>query len=513
MNPLTGTLIRDRYWIERELGRGGFGAVYLARDRQLMDRPVVIKVLLGEALENEWSRRKFSQEIEAMARIHHPGVVSVVDSGVLESGEPYMVQQFVEGSTLRDAIPSGGLEKQRAAGIIRKIGLALEAAHARGVVHRDLKPENIMLQPLPGGDEHVTLIDFGIASVGEDSGAPAEKTKVTGTFTYMAPEQFDGKPEAASDIYALGIIAFEMLTGSPPSAGKPLFELMMMQKEGRWPKVHELRSDLSPSVHNAITRALSYRTGERWGQASAMAESVAQALEVPVPDATTVEIPPPLEPETPTARRWWAIGGIALAAALVLWMVLPSERRATPPEPPPPAPAVRAFTYWITGQRYINNKPEGRPFVDAKETVYRTGDRINLEFEAALDGHLYVINQAPELRGGLPLYSILFPALGDTSSRVAARQYLRIPDGDQITFTGTPGLEYVWVVFSRSPIRAFEGLKPGEVAEAGRAKAILDFLRNQESARPLVETDGDSRRSVVRILRDPAILRMELSHR
>jgi serine/threonine protein kinase len=161
-------LLKGRYLIEKELGRGGIGLVYLARDHHLHSRPVVIKVLLegteGDA-DRQWFERKFLQEIEALARIDHPSVIGILDTGEMPNGQPFFVMQFVVGDSLRAAMQPGPMEFNRVAGLIRQMGNALHAAHEQGIIHRDLKPENIMLQQLSNGEDLVKLIDFGIATV------------------------------------------------------------------------------------------------------------------------------------------------------------------------------------------------------------------------------------------------------------------------------------------------------------------------------------------------------------
>src|SRR4051794_3659118 len=140
--PLTLT---DRYEIERELGRGGMSVVYLARDRQLLEKRVVIKVLLDESSIDPWIRQKFLQEMEALSRIEHPGVVGVLDTGLTPDCKQFLVMQYIEGRTLRAVIEPRGVNPARAASLIRQIAQALAAAHEKGVWHRDLKPENIMV--------------------------------------------------------------------------------------------------------------------------------------------------------------------------------------------------------------------------------------------------------------------------------------------------------------------------------------------------------------------------------
>src|ERR1044071_3036039 len=211
LQPLTAALIKERYQVERELGRGGIGVVYLARDLQLMSRPVVVKVQLEASAQNEWFKKKFHQEMEALARLDHPGIVAVLDAGQTQDGKPYLVMQYIEGHVLRDAMKKGGMDLPRVARIIRQVGQALTAAHEKGIYHRDLKPENIMLQRPGDDDEQVKLIDFGIATVKDSETATnRETTTVAGTASYMAPEQLLGKPVAASDIYAMAVIAYEL---------------------------------------------------------------------------------------------------------------------------------------------------------------------------------------------------------------------------------------------------------------------------------------------------------------
>ena len=244
----TGAILAGRYKLEMRLSTGGFGEVYRARDEQLLSKLVVVKILKNP--ENDpWFVKKFSQEKEALARIRHHGVVEIVGDGVTSDGRPFLVMQYVEGVTLRAVIRPGGMSFIRAAGIVQQISRALSVAHHCGVCHRDLKPENVMLQTLDG-DEHVVLIDFGIAGVA-DSRFAGITTKVAGSLAYMAPEQFEGKGSIASDIYALGVVAFEMLTGVLPTKGAEA-------------KLRTLRPDLPEPVAEAILKALSPDPAQRF---------------------------------------------------------------------------------------------------------------------------------------------------------------------------------------------------------------------------------------------------------
>ena len=274
-----GIRLKDRYLIEKELGRGNIGVVYLARDQQLISKPVVIKVLLEESDENEWFKKKFRHEIEALARIDHPGVVGVLDAGEMPDGKAYLVMQFIEGRNLRSLMNVDGMELGRVANLMRQIGHALNAAHDKGVFHRDLKPENIMVQDLGEGEELVKLVDFGIAKVKDSQTASStHMTQVAGTIVYMAPEQLMGEPSAASDIYALGVIAYEMVTGRRPFNPASPFQLYEMQRAGARINPIDLRPSLSATAQAVILQALAFEPKDRPTRAKDFGEALARAL-------------------------------------------------------------------------------------------------------------------------------------------------------------------------------------------------------------------------------------------
>jgi serine/threonine protein kinase len=277
-----GMMLDGRYLIERELGRGGIGVVYLARDQQLMGKPVVIKILLEQVFKTDsdgWVKKKFRQEVEALARIDHPGVVGVLQTGEMPDGRPYLVMQYIEGQNLRSVMKAEGMSLEYVAHIIRQIGQALTNAHDRGIYHRDLKPENIMLQALGEGEDHVKLIDFGVATV-KDSQVAANHatTMIAGTVSYMAPEQLVGKPSAASDIYALGVIAYEMVTGRRPFNPDSPYQLLGLQYEGVRVKPADLRPSLPEQAQAAILKALSYEQEDRQVRARDLGDELARAL-------------------------------------------------------------------------------------------------------------------------------------------------------------------------------------------------------------------------------------------
>jgi hypothetical protein len=283
----TGLRLKDRYVIEKELGRGGIGVVYLARDEQLHSRPVVIKVLLDQTAGSEWFQRKFKGEIEALVRIDHPGVVGALDAGEMPDGKPFLVMQFVPGANLRSMMNAALLEVPVIADIVRQVGSALSAAHEAGVHHRDLKPENIMIKDLGHDERQVKIIDFGIATVRDPTDAGTQMTQVAGSVLYMAPEQLMGKPSASSDIYALAVIAYELLTGKPPFRPHSPYELLGIQRSGVQEKPSDLRPGLSPVVDAVVLKGLSLEPNDRQLTARQLGEELHAGLTAAAAHAVT----------------------------------------------------------------------------------------------------------------------------------------------------------------------------------------------------------------------------------
>jgi predicted Ser/Thr protein kinase len=285
--PATGGLrLKDRYVVEKELGRGGIGVVYLARDEQLHSRPVVIKVLLDQTADSDWFQKKFRGELEALVRIDHPGVVGALDAGQMPDGQPFLVMQFVPGTTLRGLMKGALLDFQVVSDIVRQVAAALSAAHEAGVHHRDLKPENIMVRDTGHGERQVKIIDFGIATVRDPAQAGTQVTEVAGSVKYMAPEQLMGRPQAASDIYALAVIAYELLTGTVPFRPESPYELLGLQRNGLQHPPSGERPELSPAVDAVVVKSLAFEPHSRHLTAWKFGEELTAALAASVPWAT-----------------------------------------------------------------------------------------------------------------------------------------------------------------------------------------------------------------------------------
>jgi class 3 adenylate cyclase/tRNA A-37 threonylcarbamoyl transferase component Bud32 len=289
-NSTLPLMIDNRFAIQRVISRGGIGVTYLAIDTKDSNRPVVVKVLLqrdnkGDA---EWVERKFRGEIEALKRIHHPGIVQFVGDGVTTDGKFYLAMEYVEGSELRAFITSGkGVDDfGRIASFILQLGEAISAAHDVGIHHRDLKPENIMVTA-SGNEEQIKVIDFGIATVKESLDEETKTTVLAGSPLYLAPEQIDGKPTAASDIYALGVIAYEMVTGRVPfDPDEPnlilkIRQLQEMQLRGVRIMPRDIRHGLTERAQQIILRCLAYDRKQRYASAREFGRDLAAALDEP----------------------------------------------------------------------------------------------------------------------------------------------------------------------------------------------------------------------------------------
>jgi serine/threonine-protein kinase len=274
---LIGQTVGGRYTVLELLGAGGMSVVYLAR-HELLKKPVALKVLREELATNQASLSRFHREALAAASIGDPHIVDVTDYGFTESGDAYIVMERLDGRDLRRTIAAeGALAAGRAVAIARQILRALQAAHARGIIHRDLKAENVFLSQRDGHD-FVKLLDFGISKITQpldDGNQAATGTGVVmGTPQYIAPEQAHGAQDLDHrvDIYAMGVILYEMLTGSLPFTGKSALEIVMkhVQEEPEPPRVRRPELAIPPELEAIVLRAMAKKAGARFASAEAM---------------------------------------------------------------------------------------------------------------------------------------------------------------------------------------------------------------------------------------------------
>lgn len=296
-SSLVGTVLDGQYKIESLLGKGGMGAVYLGRHILLGDR-VAIKILPREVQNNaEWLRR-FRREGQAARRFRHANAVTVYDLRTASDGTIYMVMEFVEGRTLDAELKQRGrFTPAEALEVLEPIMSVLNTAHAMGVVHRDLKPENIMIGKGNGSESTVKLLDLGIAKMREIAGVESSGTteltmagQVLGTPYYMSPEQWgelsrDGNMEidGRADIYSLGLVAYQMISGRRVYAANTLHELRREHLYGKPPALSDVVPGVSPAFSDAIGRAISKDRVDRQENAGQLAEELRAAIREPIP--------------------------------------------------------------------------------------------------------------------------------------------------------------------------------------------------------------------------------------
>ena len=264
--------VTERYTLTSELGRGGMATVHRAHDAR-HGRDVAVKVMLPAIAESLGAER-FLREIETAARLQHPHIVPVFDSGNVD-GQLFFVMPLIEGESLRGKLQrEGRLDVEEAVRIVREVADALEYAHSEGVVHRDLKPENILMSR-----GHALLADFGIARAAKSKAdvALTQAGMSLGTPSYMSPELAAGETDVgpASDVYALGCILFELLTGSPPFTGNSYQAILVKRFTTDPPRVRSLRSDVPVAYEDAIARALEREPAQRTPTARAFADALA----------------------------------------------------------------------------------------------------------------------------------------------------------------------------------------------------------------------------------------------
>jgi eukaryotic-like serine/threonine-protein kinase len=310
------------YVIKQQIGQGGMGAVYLAEHARI-GRRVAIKVLLPATSAQPDLVRRFFNEAKAAAEIRNPHIVDVIDFGELEDGTSYIIMEWLEGRSLAEALAKDGrIAIPRAVHIARGIGRALTAAHERGIVHRDLKPDNIMLVRHDDDADFVKVLDFGIAKL-TMSGASDVQTvagAIMGTPHYMSPEQCRGAVvDQRTDVYALGVILYEMLSGRRPFAGSNMAELFEAHLHQTPPPLRAIDPKIPPTVEQAILQALAKDPDKRFARVDALVNAFADVLTGPMP----VTIPPPGSP----------LASSPVGEARVLPTVAPPMRAAGAPPP------------------------------------------------------------------------------------------------------------------------------------------------------------------------------------
>ena len=650
-----GETIENRYHLIKKLGSGGMGDVYLAHDRNLMNRETVVKLLKSETLANPEVVRKFKHEIEALARLKDPGIVTILDSGT-HGKQPFLVLEYVEGedlslvispvlfsvrdfpqpfllaqklidqkskltrhfwqrfslasrsvlaanpadsrtaTVLRDefnrlladpklaeaepfnetefpmpirneedwtnledlfkanrllletAFPEdivrGEAKKltvQEAALIFRQLGAALTHGHEKGIIHRDLKPANIMITKDGRGEWQTKLIDFGVAKVRESLVAPSTQIGLSfGTRKYMSPEQANSKInlKPQTDIYALGLIAFEALTGQHVFPTDSFIEQCRMQEQEEFSEITLIRPDLSSHVREVIYQALAFDPEKRQASAAGFGNALAEALlNSPAQPSPTILSPTiasfpikpteavipvkPIEAEIPVfegqnslnlqnliaenptkSSKKGVFVTVGILAILVLfglgsWLIW---RNVPNPESKPTPPAVtvkRELNYKLIVQKYQQGKPFQTPFEATGDEIFGDGWRFKMSMNSPQNGNLYLLTENPKTQNLTMLFP--HPQKNKGTSEVPANE--KIETGE-MEFDKTQGTEKFWVVWAEKPVAELEAVKSyvnptdlGRIKDPEKEKAVRDFLTKMTGGKKPDEKIADDKQS------------------
>jgi serine/threonine-protein kinase len=334
-----GQIVRGKYRTVRKLGSGGMGVVYLA-EHLLLGGQLALKFLAVELSHNPQFIKRFRQEARAAYLLRHPNIVEVVDLDQDEDGNLFIAMEFVSGPSLRSVLQEAprGLPVERALHIARGLGAGLAAAHARGAVHRDIKPENILLGTMPDGSEQPKVLDFGIAAMAEGITNLSRTHGLLLTPEYAAPEQWRGTAAAEldgrTDLYALGGVLYEMLTGRTPFHAQNMEGWMYQHLQGVPQPLERLRPSLAkehPGLEAIVMRLLAREREHRFPSAKAFLEAIAPQQPAPCPVTVVEKSPAPVSrpPSRSAFSKWvWAaalaVVGLGICAGVWFWQSRPA---------------------------------------------------------------------------------------------------------------------------------------------------------------------------------------------
>ncbi|MCB9664584.1 MAG: serine/threonine protein kinase [Alphaproteobacteria bacterium] len=348
-----GVLVAERYRVLRSIAKGGMGEVLLAEHVDLQRR-VALKVMRPprHGAEGVDFEERFRTEARTLAQLHHPHLVTVHDFGVLPTGRFYLAMEFVEGVRLADLLAQGPLPVERAVRLAVQVAQALGYAHKHGVVHRDLTPSNLLVATDVDGRDHIKLVDFGIVKVDRGDAEETQEGVVLGSPHCMAPEQIDGVGvDARTDLYALGVLLFRMLTGVYPFRGSNTMAILMAHLDAPVPAFAEVAPDreLPEALEDLTRRCLSKAQADRPSDAEAvLAELLPYAGADPLGSTLAVTLPPDLRRAARDAREQVdrrlarpllvvaavaLVGAVALAVGGLSLLSRPTAAPAATPEP------------------------------------------------------------------------------------------------------------------------------------------------------------------------------------
>jgi serine/threonine-protein kinase len=382
---VVGERIADRYELQEVVGHGGMSTVYKAHD-SLLERNVALKVLHQQYNEDEDFVERFKHEARSVAQLQHPNIVTVIDRGE-EDGRQYIVFEFIDGENLKElVVRKGRLGLRDALEIAREIAHGLAFAHDHGLVHRDVKPQNVLLN----GDGRAKVTDFGIArSLDVDHGVTQTGT-ILGTSNYIAPEQASGQPvDAHTDVYSLGIVLYEMLTGELPFPGESFVAIAMKHIQEPSPNVLDVRGDIPLRVAEMIDRALEKDPEQRFPTMDAFAAEIEASLAeldrgedgavtMVVPAAQRLRPQKHRKPVSPVPLLIGLVGALAIAAVIVGLLTLRGGGQKVPVGKPISVAGAGAYDPYGDGTEHDSEAPNA---TDGKLSTYWATEKYNSGLE------------------------------------------------------------------------------------------------------------------------------------
>jgi len=469
-DPLIGRVIAERYLILAQLGEGGMGRVYLA-EHVKMNRQCAIKVMNPSLIHDTESLQRFAREASSAARILHPNVAAVFDYGEADK-IVYLVMEFVDGEPLSTILArDGALDPRRAIDIARQIADGLYAAHELGIVHRDLKPDNVIVARNKSGKEIPKVVDFGIAKALTDSPQDAltRSGLVIGTPEYMSPEQLLGDPvDARADIYSLGCIFFQMLTGVPAFAADSREQMIRRRLHEAPPHVRDVLPDLPRRVDTLITHMLARSPGDRLASAAEVRDQLDPGLALNGwdPNSISARAPqvmsgsfrndPSMQPTMPmpkvrTSPTRIAIGAL-IGSVLLLGGMSWWANSGTQPAPPAPALAKKVVDSLAVAAPVSADSQKKLQPLATKDTTPKPKPVSTTEFDAPLQRLAAAIGSKDiaKVRAAFPgitdaqqgLFTSVFQRAGSATLRVSVISASVAIDGAKAARTVTFDLKY-----------------------------------------------------------------------
>ena len=494
------------YVILNALGAGGMGEVYLARDTRL-DRTVALKILPPDISTDNRRMQRFRQEAKVASSLNQPNILTVYEFGEVNE-LTFLATEFVDGETLRNHLR---LKKKLKFGelldIITQVLAALDAAHEANIVHRDIKPENVMIRRR---DHVVKVLDFGLAKLTEkkiskeeeSEAATAFKTApgiIMGTINYMSPEQAQARAiDQRTDIWSTGVMLYEMVAGRMPFSGiTTSHTIVQILEKDPLP----LSGDVPSELERIVLKAIAKDPDERYQTAKDMlidVRSLKRQLELKAeiertssPNTKRIE-----QVESPPGKKrvlLIALGAMVLVTAAIFGVNIWRSSRQRAVTPTPAATEERTLTYWITVQKFRNNKPYQDPFTLAGEINFEANYQIRVSVRSPQAGYLYVLNEGPG--SAQPEFVVLFPSptANRGSQLLHAEQLVQIPEQTWFRFDTQQGVEKLWLIFSADAVPELEAVKQfanpqakGLITDVAQNRAVQSFLSGS-TAKPTAD--------------------------